>query len=54
MYRYFLGAFGNRSFICPQYEIMKDGSLRAVKDIRWTDLPLNSFFLFHQKNAAIP
>lgn len=39
MYRYFLGAFGNRSFICPQYEIMKDGSLRAVKDIRWTEFP---------------
>ena len=22
MYRYFLGAFGNKSFIRPQYEIM--------------------------------
>ena len=25
MYRYFLGAFGNKSFIRPQYEIMEDG-----------------------------
>lgn len=28
MYRYFLGAFGNKSFIRPQYEIMEDGKLK--------------------------
>ncbi len=39
MYRYFLGAFGNRSFICPQYEIMEDGSLREMRDTRWTEFP---------------
>ena len=34
MYRHFLGAFGNKSFIRPQYEIMEDGSLRRIED-RW-------------------
>lgn len=34
MYRHFLGAFGNRSFIRPQYEIMEDGSLREIEDRR--------------------
>lgn len=38
MYRYFLGAFGNRSFIRPQYEIMEDGSLRGIED-RWGEFP---------------
>ncbi len=37
MYRYFLGAFGNRSFICPQYEIMEDGILREMGDSRWKE-----------------
>nr|WP_307760013.1 hypothetical protein [uncultured Peptostreptococcus sp.] len=39
MYQYYLGAFGNRSFIRPQYEIMADGSLREVGDDRWTEFP---------------
>ena len=39
MYKHFLGAFGNRSFIRPQYEIMEDGSLREVGDSRWTEFP---------------
>lgn len=39
MYQYYLGAFGNRSFIRPQYEIMSDGSLREVGDDRWTEFP---------------
>ncbi|MBP3602792.1 MAG: hypothetical protein J6J79_01435 [Lachnospiraceae bacterium] len=39
MYRYFLGAFGNRSFIRPQYEIMEDGTLREMGDSRWTEFP---------------
>lgn len=39
MYQYYLGAFGNRSFIRPQYEIMPDGSLREVGDDRWTEFP---------------
>lgn len=39
MYRHFLGAFGNRSFICPQYEIMEDGSLREMRDNRWEEFP---------------
>ena len=39
MYRRFLGAFGNRSFICPQYEIMEDGSLREMRDSRWSEFP---------------
>ena len=39
MYRYFIGAFGNRSFICPQYEIMEDGSLREMRDSRWKEFP---------------
>ena len=38
MYRHFLGAFGNRSFIRPQYEIMEDGSLRGIED-RWGEFP---------------
>lgn len=39
MYQYFLGAFGNRSFIRPQYEVLSDGSLREVGDDRWTEFP---------------
>lgn len=39
MYRYFIGAFGNRSFIRPQYEIIEDGSLREVGDSRWEEFP---------------
>lgn len=39
MYQYYLGAFGNRSFIRPQYEILSDGSLREVGDDRWTEFP---------------
>ena len=38
MYQYFLGGFGNRSFIRPQYEIMEDGSLREVVD-RFVEFP---------------
>lgn len=30
MYNYFLGSFGNKSFLFPQYEILKDGSLEEV------------------------
>lgn len=39
MYQYYLGAFGNRSFIRPQYEIMEDGDLREVRDDRWEEFP---------------
>lgn len=39
MYKHFLGAFGNRSFIRPQYEILEDGSLREVGDSRWIEFP---------------
>lgn len=39
MPQYYLGAFGNRSFIRPQYEILSDGSLREVGDDRWTEFP---------------
>lgn len=39
MYRYYLGAFGNRSFIRPQYEIMSDNTLREVGDDRWAEFP---------------
>ncbi len=38
MYRYFLGAFGNRSFICPKYEILENNNLIEVKN-RWEDFP---------------
>ena len=38
MYRRFLGSFGNRSFIRPQYEIMEDSSLREIED-RWGEFP---------------
>ena len=38
MYKHFLGAFGNRSFIRPQYEIMEDGGLRESED-RWEEFP---------------
>ena len=38
MYRYFLGAFGNKSFIRPQYDIMEDGKLRGIED-RWGEFP---------------
>ncbi len=38
MYKHFLGAFGNRSFIRPQYEIMEDGGLREIED-RWEEFP---------------
>ena len=39
MYRYYLGAFGNRSYIRPQYEILENDSLREVGDDRWTEFP---------------
>lgn len=39
MYQFYLGAFGNRSFIRPQYEIMEDGGLREVGDDRWEEFP---------------
>lgn len=39
MYKYYLGAFGNGSFIRPQYEIMQDGTLRNVGDARWEEFP---------------
>lgn len=39
MYKYYLGAFGNRSFIRPQYEILSDNTLREVGDDRWTEFP---------------
>ena len=39
MYQYYLGAFGNKSFVRPQYEIMLDGSLREVGDNRWAEFP---------------
>lgn len=38
MYKYYLGAFGNKSFIRPQYEILEN-SLREVGDDRWTEFP---------------
>ena len=43
MYRYFLGAFGNKSFIRPQYEIMEDGKLRGIED-RWGEFPNGGTF----------
>jgi len=39
MYKHYLGAFGNRSFIRPLYEIMEDGQLREVGDSRWDEFP---------------
>ena len=39
MYQYYLGAFGNKSFIRPQYEIVEDGGLREIGDDRWTEFP---------------
>lgn len=39
MYRYYLGAFGNRSFIRPQFEIIEGGSLREIGDNRWSEFP---------------
>lgn len=30
MYKSYLGAFGNKSFIRPQFEILEDGSLREI------------------------
>ena len=39
MYRYFLGAFGNYSFIGPQYEITEDGSLREMWNSRAIEFP---------------
>ena len=39
MYRHFLGAFGNRSFIRPIYEISEDGNLFEVGDSRWELFP---------------
>lgn len=39
MYRYYLGAFGNKRFIRPQFEILEDGSLREIGDNRWTEFP---------------
>lgn len=38
MYKYFIGAFGNKSFIRPQFEILEDGSLRKI-DNRFTEFP---------------
>lgn len=38
MYKYYLGAFGNKGFIGPQFEILTDGNLRSVDD-RWTEFP---------------
>ncbi|MDY5286975.1 MAG: hypothetical protein SPH11_04340 [Lentihominibacter sp.] len=38
MFKYYLGAFGNRSFIRPQYEIMDNGKLRQLED-RWREFP---------------
>lgn len=37
MYKYYLGAFGNRSYIRPQYEILDDGSIKEVGENRWED-----------------
>lgn len=39
MYRYYLGSFGNKSFIRPQYEILNDGSLSDMSETRWDDFP---------------
>jgi hypothetical protein len=39
MYRYYLGAFGNRSFIRPQFEIIEGGGLREIGDNRWSEFP---------------
>lgn len=39
MYKFYLGAFGNRSFIRPQYEILEDGNLREVGEDRWIEFP---------------
>lgn len=39
MYKYYLGAFGNKSYIRPQFEILEGGNLRTVGDDRWTEFP---------------
>lgn len=39
MYKSYLGAFGNKSFIRPQFEILEDGSLREIGDNRWNEFP---------------
>lgn len=39
MYKYYLGAFGNRSYICPQYEILENGLLREIGESRWDEFP---------------
>lgn len=40
MYRYYLGSFGNKSFIRPQYEILDDGTLEEVlEEYRKNDFP---------------
>jgi hypothetical protein len=38
MYKYYLGAFGNKSFIRPQFEILENGNLRTIEE-RWTEFP---------------
>lgn len=39
MYKHYLGAFGNRSYIRPQFEILEDGEYRIIGDERWTEFP---------------
>lgn len=39
MYKYYLGAFGNRSYIRAQYEILEDGSIKEIGDNRWEEFP---------------
>ena len=39
MYQYYIGAFGNKSFIRPLYEIIEDGTLLEVGDNRWAEFP---------------
>ena len=39
MYKYYLGAFGNRSFLRPQFEILENNGLRIIGDDRWKEFP---------------
>lgn len=39
MNQYFLGYFGNKTFVFPQYEILSDGQLKSVRESRYEIFP---------------
>ena len=39
MYKFYLGAFGNRSYIRPQFELLEGGGYRIIGDERWAEFP---------------